>query len=133
MKTTKKLLSLVLICTLLISAMLAFSGCDAKPAGTGKEVSFTVLVIDKEGNETKSEITTDKATVGEALLEEKLIDGEQGDYGLYIKTVNGILADYDVDGTYWGVYVNGESAVTGVDSIEVTEGATYTFKVETGF
>ena len=133
MKTTKKLLSLVLICTLLISAMLAFSGCDAKPTGTGKEVSFTVLVIDKEGNETKFEITTDKATVGEALLEEKLIDGEQGDYGLYIKTVNGILADYDVDGTYWGVYVNGESAVTGVDSIEVTEGATYTFKVETGF
>ena len=71
--------------------------------------------------------------MGEALLEEKLIDGEQGNYGLYIKTVNGILADYDVDGTYWGVYVNGESAVTGVDSIEVTEGATYTFKVETGF
>ena len=41
--------------------------------------------------------------------------------------------NYDVDGTFWGVYVNGESAVTGVDSIEVTEGATYTFKVETGF
>lgn len=131
MKTTKKLLSLVLIFALLLCT--ALTGCNAKPAGTGEEVSFTLLVVDKDGNETKFEITTDKATVGEALLEEKLIDGEQGDYGLYIKTVNGIVADYDVDGTYWGIYVNGEAAVTGVDAIEVTEGATYTLKVETGF
>jgi len=70
-------------------------------------------------------IHTDKSTVGEALLEHKLIDGDQGQYGLYIKTVNGILADYDVDQSYWGFYVNGEYALSGVDTTEIDETAKY--------
>ena len=70
-------------------------------------------------------IHTDKATVGEALFEHELISGDQGQYGLYIKTVNGILADYDVDQSYWGFYVNGEYALSGVDTTEIDETAKY--------
>lgn len=94
------------------------------------EKQFTFLVVDKEGNETVFTINTDKETVGDALLELQLIDGEVGDYGLYVKTVNGIVADYDVDGTYWAFYINGEYAMTGVDTTEITNGAEYAFKVE---
>ena len=79
--------------------------------------------------ETKFEIHTDKKTVGEALLEVKLIEGEDGPYGLYVKKVNGITADYDVDQTYWAFYINGEVAMTGVDVTDVEGGATYSFKV----
>ena len=70
-------------------------------------------------------VHTDKNTVGEALLEHKLITGEDGPYGMYIKSVNGITADYDVDQSYWAFYINGEYAMTGVDTTEITEGATY--------
>ncbi len=70
-------------------------------------------------------IHTNKDTVGAALLEHGLIAGEDGDFGMYIKSVNGITADYDVDQSYWAFYVNGEYAMTGVDSTEITEGATY--------
>ena len=70
-------------------------------------------------------IKTDKDTVGAALLEHGLIAGEEGAYGLYIKTVNGILADYDVDQTYWAFYIDGEYAMTGVDSTEIADGVTY--------
>ena len=52
------------------------------------------------------------------------------DYGLYVKEVNGITADYDVDGTYWAFYINDEYASTGVDSTNITEGDNYSFKVE---
>ena len=76
------------------------------------------------------EIHTDKKIVGEALLELNLIDGEQGDYGLYVKTVNGITVDFDKDGKYWAFYVGGEYAMSGVDSTEITAGSTYAFKVE---
>ena len=55
---------------------------------------------------------------------------EEGDYGLYVKTVNGVTADYDVDQTYWAFYINGEYASTGVDATSVTAGDTYSFKVE---
>ena len=87
-------------------------------------------MVDKEGNETVFEIHTDKTTVGEALLEVGLIDGDVEDYGLYVKEVNGITADYDVDGTYWAFYINDEYASTGVDSTNITEGDNYSFKVE---
>lgn len=105
------------------------SQTDENVLGEGATV-FTFVVVDGEGNEETFEIHTDKTTVGEALLEVKLIEGEDGPYGLYVKTVNGITADYDVDQTYWAFYINGEMAMTGVDATNVEEGATYSFKVE---
>lgn len=101
---------------------------DKSVLGEGATV-FDFVVVDKDGNETKFEIHTDKTTVGEALLELKLIEGEEGAYGLYVKKVNGITADYDVDQTYWAFYINGEMAMTGVDVTDVEAGATYSFKV----
>ena len=76
------------------------------------------------------EVHTDKATVGEALLELNFIAGDDSEYGLYVKTVNGITADYDKDGVYWAFYINGEYAQTGVDSTNIAEGDSYSFKVE---
>ena len=59
-----------------------------------------------------------------------MIAGEDAEYGLYVKTVNGITAEYEVDGTYWAFYINGEYGMTGVDQTAVEEGASYSFKVE---
>ena len=87
-------------------------------------------MTDKDGNETQFTIHTDKETVGEALLELNLIAGDESEYGLYVKTVNGITADYDSDGVYWAFYVNGEYATAGVDSTPITEGDSYALKVE---
>lgn len=97
--------------------------------GEGK-MSFNFSVVDKDGNETKFVIHTDAETVGAALMELGLVEGDEGDYGLYVKKVNGILADYDVDKTYWAFYINGEYAMSGVDKTSITEGESYLFKVE---
>lgn len=153
-KCTKKLLSWIL-CTVLIVAMaLCTAGCNGSKSGenAGKSgenagltedgaqseasvlgegsTEFALTVVDKDGNETLFEIHTDKETVGEALLELELISGDEGEYGLYVKTVNGITADYDTDGVYWAFYINGEYAMTGVDATPITEGDSYSFKVE---
>ena len=71
-----------------------------------------------------------KTTVGDALVELGMIEGEESEYGLYVKTVNGVTADYDKDGVYWAFYIDGEYASSGVDSTEITEGSTYSFKME---
>ena len=128
----KKLLSMIL-CVVLVAAMALFAtGCmeNGKEEATGESVSFTVIVVDLEGKETTYEITTTEATVGAALMAEELLAGEDGPYGLYIKEVAGIPLDWDTDGKYWAVYVDGEYALSGVDSLAVTEGAVYTFKPE---
>lgn len=73
----------------------------------------------------KFTIKTDKTTVGEALLDHGLIAGEEGQFGLYVKVVNGITADYDVNQCYWSFLIDGEMAMTGVDGEEIKEGTVY--------
>ena len=51
-------------------------------------------------------VNTDEKYLGDALVGHELIDGEEGQYGLYVKSVNGIVADYDVDQSYWAFYKN---------------------------
>lgn len=137
----------VILCVVLIAATALFtSGCSDKSSyeppkevttlfegvselGEG-EKSFTFTITDADGNETELKINTDKTLVGEALQELGLLAGEEGPYGLYVKTVNGITVDYDTDGKYWAFYIDGEYAPTGVDVTEIKEGATYSFKVE---
>ena len=96
--------------------------------GEGATV-FYFNVVDKDGKETKFEIHTDKTVVGDALLELGLIEGEEGPYGLYVKKVNGITAEYEVDGTYWAFYIGDDYGMTGVDMTDIEAGATYAFKV----
>ncbi len=150
MKSRNKKIISLLLCMMLIVAM-AFSatGCNgtnssatqtststAQDAESEKTIlgegqtEFDFAVVDKDGKETWFEIHTDQETVGEALLEHNLIAGEEGQYGLYVKTVNGITADYDIDQTYWAFYVNGEYAQLGVDSTKIIAGDSYSFKVE---
>lgn len=145
MKCMKKMQSLFLSMMLIVAMALCMTGCNGKEdAAQSAEITtqaegnvlgegatqFDFVVVDKDGNETEFEIHTDKETVGEALQDVELIAGEDSEFGLYVKTVNGITADYDTDGTYWAFYVNGEYASTGVDSTVITEGDVYSFKVE---
>ena len=134
MNNSRMKLLRVILCMVLMAAMALFAtGCADDVSETrapGTSVSFTVVVVDLEGAETTYEITTEADTVGKALLAEELIAGEDGPYGLYIKEVAGIPLDWDTHGKYWAVYVNGEKALTGVDSITATDGAVYTFQPE---
>ena len=87
-----------------------------------KTVTVKVIV---EGKSVTFTIKSDAKTLGDALLAHGLIAGEESSYGLYVKVVNGITADYDVDQTYWAFYINGEYAMTGVDTTPITEGEIY--------
>lgn len=97
--------------------------------GQGK-TSFTFEVVQKDKTKTVFTIKTDEKTVGSALVKLNLIAGDKSAAGLYVKSVNGITADYDIDGTYWAFYVNGVYATQGVDSTKIVSGSTYSFKIE---
>jgi len=91
--------------------------------GEGQKTVTVKVVADTQ--ELTFIIHTDKETLGEALLEHALVDGEQGPYGLYVKAVNGIVADYDVDQTYWSLTKAGEMMMVGVDGAEIADGEQY--------
>lgn len=89
--------------------------------GTGA-VSFYLTVTDLDGTQKEFVVKTDKKNVADALVEVGLVSGENSEYGLYIKVVNGITADYNVDGSYWSLLVNGEMSMVGASSVAVAEG-----------
>ena len=144
MKNNSKMRMLSLVLVFVLVAAAALTGCSGTPTGTteapepagqttvlgegSKVMDFTV--VDKEGATHLYTIHTDAETVGQALLELELIDGEQGPYGLYIKSVLGQVLDYETDGMYWGFYVNGDYALTGVDTTPITEGTGYMIKAD---
>lgn len=86
----------------------------------------TVLVeVRAEDKSVTFKINTDKEKLGEALIEHNLISGENGAYGLYVKVVNGIMADYNINQSYWAFTKNGESMMSGVDGAEISNGEHY--------
>ena len=123
----KKVLLLALISALIATVALGITGCNKTPedvvsssqtqGSNSDKISATELgvgntqfkftVVTNDGKQTEFLINTDKKTVGEALIENKLIEGEDSTYGLYVKTVNGTTLDFDKDGLYWAFYVNG--------------------------
>ena len=94
------------------------------------QTSFVFEVTHLDGTTKGFTVKTDAKTVGEALIGVGLIAGEDGPYGLYVKTVDGEMLDYDTHKKYWAFYENGTMAMTGVDQTEITEGAVYAFRAE---
>lgn len=139
-KVLKRLTALVCVIMIVASGAL-LSGCNTEQAqeaatvqsvkqlGEGN-VKFTLSVVDKDKNEKRFEISTDEKTVGDALKKLNLIEGEQGQYGLYINSVDGVTADFNKDKTYWAFYINGEYATSGVDQTEVKNGEVYSLRIE---
>ena len=137
-----KLLSLVLAFVLMAAA--ALTGCSGAPAETTAPIapggavtelgegskSFELTILDKEGVTHAYLIRTDAEMVGQALIELELIDGEEGQYGMYIKSVLGQILDYETDKMYWAFYVNGEYAMTGVDQTPIQADTAYMLKAE---
>ena len=138
----KKLLALVLAFVLIAAA--ALTGCSGAPTETTQPMgqvtnttelgegskSFELTIEDKEGVIHSYRIHTDEEMVGFALIEHELIEGEQGQYGMYIKSVLGQTLDYETDGMYWAFYVNGEYALTGVDQTPIQADTAYLLKAE---
>ena len=123
-----------------LACVLALTGCGAKEVEAEGLWADALYQSDEEFGEGGKTVTvevkaeektvvftihTDAETVGDALLDHELIDGDESEYGLYVKVVNGITADYDVDASYWAFYVNGEYAMSGVDATEIDETAVY--------
>ena len=92
-----------------------------------KTVDVYVTAADKS---IKLTVKTDEETLGAALLALGVVAGDQSEFGLYVKVVNGMTADYSVDASWWGfnkVLPDGtrETMMTGVDGVTIADGEAY--------
>lgn len=139
----KRLLALLLALMMCVSVLLC--GCeqqdDALPdiwktatytadATVGEGAKTVTLYVTADDKSVVLTVKTDAETLGAALLALDLIAGDESQYGLYVKTVNGMTADYDADGSWWcfnGVKEDGtrEMMMVGVDGAEISGGEAY--------
>ena len=134
----KRTLSLLVMLALLAAMALNFTACfeadtpktEEPTTAASEKTQITVEVVCADGTQKTFTVNTDKTNLGDALIEEGLIEGEEGAYGWFITKVDGEFHKWEDDGKYWAFYINGEYAMTGVSSTPITAGTTYTFKAE---
>ncbi len=96
------------------------------------KITITVKVKGSDGNFTDFVITTAEEFLRGALEQENLIEGDDGEFGLYVKVVNGERADYDKDGAYWSFLKNGEYLMSGVDTTPIADGDVFSIEYTVG-
>ena len=137
MKQTKTILRVV---PLLLLLALLLSACSTpvpvsweaatyqKDATVGDGATAVTVKVTAEDKTITITLNTDKTDLAEAMLAAGLCAGEEGAYGLYIKYVNGIRADYDLDGGYyWKLVVDGEDSMMGASGTAIAPGSVYEF------
>lgn len=130
MKNMKNLFKKTVAAMLVTMMVMGLAACG-KSADDGK-MSITVEVKDANGDVSTYTGKTNAENLHDAIadVDGVTLDGYDSDYGYYVTTVNGITADYETDGAYWSIYVNGEYGQYGVDEQPVADGDTYTFAYE---
>ena len=124
MNKKKVILGSGILVVLIVAMTLIWTNFREKPVEGSKAI--TIEVVDSKGESEKYELKTDAEFLVEAMEEAKqqglTYEGEEGQYGLSISTVNGERADYTLDGAYWGFYVNDEYCNYGIEEQPVEDG-----------
>ena len=126
MKNKKLILAvvaLVAVVAILLGVYLA-----TRPATTQGAKTISVTVVHADGSTKNFEYHTDEEFLGPVLLAEGLVIGNEGPYGLEIKSVDGEEAVWkagESHGAYWALYVGEEYAMSGADTTPIADGDTF--------
>ena len=126
-KTGNKKIVIAAVVRVLVAVVFAGAYVFLSPKATAGDKNITIEVVDDEAKSTLYEVNTDAEYLGDAIRETEglTVEGTEGDYGLMIDTVNGVVADYNVNGAYWAFYVNGEYCNYGMDEQPIADGEAY--------
>ena len=123
MKNKRTLIAVVALVAVIAIMAGVFMATRPETVAGGKKI--TVTVVHKDGSEKVFEYATDAEYLGQVIVDEGLVNGQDGPYGLYFDTVDGEMADWNVDQSYWSILVGEEYATVGADGIVLTDGAAY--------
>ncbi len=132
-KTNTKQKWLIGGCALLVVliAIFAFLYMNNKPETVQGAKTIAVEIVKPDSSRTV-EINTDAEYLRGALEEKKLIQGEESQYGLFVKTVDGLTAD-DSKQEWWCFTKSGQDINTGVDTTPIEDGDKFEITLKTGY
>ncbi len=95
--------------------------------GEKGEKDITVTVVYANESQEGFKINTNAEFLADALLEHKLIKEDEYKSGFY-SYINGVRADYSLDGGWWGVYVDDVLSNYGMNDIAISDGDKFEIK-----
>ena len=118
---------MILVAVALIACVAVMLGIflATRPETTQGSKTVTVTVVHKDGSEKVFTCQTEEEFLGKVLVNENIVVGNYGEFGLYFDTADGEKADWNVGNGWWQVFVGEEAAITGADQIPITDGGTY--------
>lgn len=128
---TKKIVISLAALLVVIAALLGIYRLTKGNAAEGVK-SITVDVIHRDGSLKTFNYDTEREYFGEVLADEKLVEGEEGAYGLFITTVDGETAD-DGNQEWWCITKGGEQLNTSADQTPLADGDHYELTLTTGY
>ena len=117
-----KKLVIAAVALVLVIALMGGIFLMTRPETSAGSKIFTITVVHKDGSEKVFEYKTDEEYLGPVLLAEGIVEGEMGPYGLMINSADGEIADWNVDQSYWALFIGEEYATTGADTTPVNDG-----------
>ncbi len=96
----------------------------------GKTIEVQVVFADQTTRD--HTITTDAEYLRGALEQEKMIEGDESQYGLFVKTVDGVTVD-DSNQEWWRFTKDGQMLDTGVDSTPIADGDHFEITLTVGY
>ena len=119
--------SVIIAVIALVAAIAVFVGVyfAFRPQGTVGDKNITVVVVHKDGSENTFHYNTSEEFLEPVLVANNLVQGDESQYGLYIKYADGERADYTLDGAWWGLYVGDEQSMVGASSQPIQDGGVY--------
>ena len=123
MKNKKMILIAVALLTCVAAMLGIFLG--TRPETVTGTKTITVTVVHKDGSEKVFTCPTEEEYLGKVLVNENIVVGSYGEFGLYFDTADGEKADWNVDNGWWQVFIGEEAAITGADQIPVANGDTF--------
>lgn len=132
-KNKKRLgMAVVFVAFVVLALVLVLVWHFTRPAPVDGAKHITVEVIHKDGSAKTFTYDTDELYLAEVLVAQGLIQGDDSEFGLYVKTVDGETVNYDADQSWWALSINGEFAQTGVSATPVNDGDAYTWTYTIG-
>lgn len=129
-KTRNIIIAVALLLVLVVGAALIWNANRPEAQEGGKALEVTVVHGDESSKDFS--FSTDAENLRTALEEQKLIEGTESEYGLFVTTVDGETAD-DAQQQWWCFSKDGEDLMTGVDDTMIADGEHYEITLKTGW
>lgn len=120
-KSNKKIVIIFAAVLVVVALALGAVFLLTRPEAQAGAKTLTVeMVVDGQVEKT-FEFKTDEEFLGPALMAQGIVEGETGEFGLFITAVDGRAAD-NAKGEWWVFTKDGEDVMTGADVTPIADG-----------